>query len=71
MELRNVYGISGVEPDTTFYYFPYTEDIIPPEITGVIVLPSKRGCYQFSEEISSAPAVSCQLYFALSSKRSQ
>jgi len=58
IELRNVYGISGVEPDTTFYYFPYTEDIIPPEITGVIVLSSKQGItIQFSEEISSAPAL--------------
>jgi len=58
IELRNVQGISGVEPDTTFFYFPYEEDIIQPEVTGVTVLPSKQEiAIQFSEEISSATAL--------------
>ena len=58
LELRNIYGISGVEPETPFYYFAYIEDIIPPEITGVKVLPSKQEItIQFSEEISSSSAL--------------
>ncbi|MEN6444448.1 MAG: S8 family serine peptidase, partial [Candidatus Cloacimonas sp.] len=58
IELRNLTGISGVEPIQMSYSFPYQEDVIPPEILSVNVLPSKQAILvTFSEEISPNPAL--------------
>ena len=58
IELRNLTGISGVDPVQNFYTFSYQEDVIPPEISQVNVLPSQRGIIiTFSEEILPNPAL--------------
>ena len=57
IELRNITGISGVDPVQNFYLFAYQEDVLPPKISGVNVLASKQGIIvTFSEEISPASA---------------
>lgn len=57
LELRNVSGSSGVEPDQHTYSFAYVADTESPMITEVSVLPSKQGIQiKFSEELDPGPA---------------
>lgn len=56
LELRNLTGGTGVEFDQLQYGFPYVEDVLAPEITGVQVLSSRQAIsISYSEELAAAP----------------
>lgn len=52
LNLRNVYGSTGVIPVSDFYTFDYVVDTVPPELTATVILPDQKSVrLMFSEDL--------------------